>query len=76
MVFVVLEIQSNNETAATLINSYIDRNEAESKFHQILGAAAISTVPIHSAVIITDTGVMLKNETYRHDLINNIPDTE
>ena len=67
MVFVVMEIQSDNEKAATLINSYTDRNEAESKFHQILGAAAISNVLIHSAVLLTDTGKVLKNETYQHE---------
>lgn len=50
-----------------LINSYTNRNEAESKFHQILGTAAISNVPIHSAVLITDTGKMLKNESYEHE---------
>lgn len=67
MVFVVIEIQSNNEQAATIVNSYMDRNEAESRFHQILGAAAISQVPVHSAVLLTDTGKCLKNETYRHE---------
>ena len=67
MVFVVMEIQSNNETAATLINSYTDRNEAESKFHTILGAAAISNVLTHTAVLLTDTGKALKSETYRHE---------
>lgn len=66
MVFIVMEVQSNNETAATLINSYTNRNEAESKFHQILGAAAISAVPTHSAVLMTDTGKALKSETYTH----------
>ena len=68
MVFVVMEIQSDNEQAATLINNYIDRNEAESKFHQILGAAAISNVLTHSAVLLTDTGKVLKNETYQHQI--------
>lgn len=71
MVFIVMEIQSNNESATTLINSYTDRNAAESKFHQILGAAAISSVLTHSAVLLTDTGKMLKNETYQHKTEDN-----
>lgn len=71
MVFIVMEVQSNNETAATLINSYTNRNEAESKFHQILGAAAISAVPTHSAVLMTDTGKALKSETYRHEVVES-----
>ena len=68
MVYVVMEIQSDNEVATTLINSYSNRNEAESKFHQILGVAAISTVPTHSAVLLTDTGKALKSETYAHKM--------
>ncbi len=70
MVYVVMEVQSDNATAATLINSYTNRNEAESKFHQILGAAAISTVPTHSAVLLTDTGKVLKSESYAHKTEN------
>lgn len=66
MVYVVMEIQSDNDSASTLINSYTNRNEAESKFHSILGAAATSTVPVHSAVLLTDTGKALKNESYMH----------
>lgn len=63
--FVVLEIQASDKVA-TLVNSYEDRNAAESKYHTILGAAAISTVPIHSAVLMTDTGKTLKAEHYEH----------
>lgn len=70
MVYVVMEVQSDNATAATLISSYTNRNEAESKFHQILGAAAISTVPTHSAVLLTDTGKALKSESYTHKTEN------
>lgn len=66
MVFIVMEVQSDNETAATLINSYTNRNEAESKFHQILYSAAVSNVPTHTAVLLTDTGKALKSETYTH----------
>ena len=66
MIYIVLEIQANDETAATLVNSYTTRNQAISKYHQILAAAAISTVPMHSAVLLTDTGLLLKNESFNH----------
>ena len=66
MVFLVIEIQSDGEKAATLINSYTDRNQAESKFHAILQAAAVSSVKIHSAILMTDTGKTLKSEAYSH----------
>ena len=63
--FVVIEIQAGDKVA-TLVNAYEDRNEAESKYHIILGAAAKSKVPVHSAVLLTDTGKTLKAEHYEH----------
>ena len=67
MAYIVLEIQNNNGQVATIVNDYADKNQAESKFHQILTTAAISTVPIHSAVLLTDTGRTMKDETYIHE---------
>ena len=66
MVFIVMEIQSNNETAGTLITTYTDRLEAESVYHLTLGAAAISKVPTHSVTLLSDTGKSLKSESYTH----------
>lgn len=71
MRFIVLEIQSDNESAACLINSYENRNDAEAKFYAILSAAAVSSVPTHSAVLLTDTGHGLKSETYEHIIEEN-----
>ena len=61
--YIVLEIQASDQIA-TLVNSYTDRNQAESKYHQILTAAAVSSVPKHSAVLLAENGVSLKNESY------------
>ena len=68
MIFIVLEIQSTGETASVIPWSYKDDYEgAMAKFHTILAAAAVSTVPIHSAVIIDDQGNVIKAaETFRH----------
>lgn len=65
--YIVLEIQTSN-TVATLVNSYEDRNQAESKYHQILTAAALSSVPKHSAVLMNDEGQTIKDETYIHEV--------
>lgn len=65
--YIVLEIQTST-TVATLVNSYEDRNQAESKYHQILSAAALSSVPKHSAVLMNDVGQTIKNETYIHEV--------
>ena len=64
--YIVIEIQTS-EQVATIVNAYEDRNEAEQKYHQILSAAAVSTVPKHGAVMLTDEGVRLKGECYIHE---------
>ena len=71
MVFIVMEIQSDNTTAAHLVDKYDNRNAAESKFHTILAAAAISQIPTHTAVMLTDTGKALKSETYTHEVVES-----
>ena len=72
MVYIVIEIQATEETeqapatAATLVNTYADRSVAEQKYHNVLAAAAVSSVPVHSAVMLTGDGTRIKGETYRH----------
>lgn len=65
--YIVIEIQTST-TVATLVNAYEDRNQAESKYHQILTAAALSSVPKHSAVLMNDEGQTIKSETYIHEV--------
>ena len=66
--YIILEVQTNsNNTVGTLVNQYEDFNQADSKFHQVLSAAAISSVPIHSAFFLTDRGTMVKSDCYIHD---------
>lgn len=67
--YIVLEIQTTS-TVANLVNAYEDRNQAESKYHQILSAAAISAVPKHSAVLMDDTGYTLKRDSYEHEVVS------
>lgn len=65
--FIVIELQTNADgTVGNLVYQYASRDEAESKFHSILAAAAISALPVHSAVMLTNAGVMVKSEFYRH----------
>lgn len=66
IIYIVIEIQAADSTAATIIDTYPDRNTAEQKYHQILAAAAVSSVQTHSAVMLTQDGTKLKGETYHH----------
>lgn len=64
--FLVVELQTNNGQMAHIATAYETRGQAESKFHQILAAAAVSEVPVHAAVIIDDHGLLLGSGTYVH----------
>ena len=69
--YVVIEVQATDAThVATLVNSYEDRNAAESKWHDILKYAAISSVPKHGAIIITDDCVPVLYKSYEHEVAN------
>ena len=65
MTYIVMEIQAG-DTVATIVTQHDTRQAAESKFHQILAAAAISAVPAHSAVMMSEEGFPLRNESYKH----------
>ena len=64
---IIIEIQhSNDGTTSTICTTHVDRSEAEQKYHQVLAAAAVSAVNVHSAVMLDDDGCSVKRETYYH----------
>ena len=66
--YIVIELQTNADGAlGNLVYQYNNRDEAESKFHAILAAAAVSPLPVHAAVMLTNSGFMVKSEYYRHE---------
>lgn len=70
--YIVLEIQKQSDTqVATLTDSYAELSQAEQKYHTVLSYAAVSELPIHSAVLMDDSGYTLKNETYIHEQEEN-----
>lgn len=70
--FVVIEMQKLSEdNVATIVNSYSVLPVAEQKYHTVLAAAAVSSVPCHSAVMLNESGEMLKHEFYVHEVISN-----
>ena len=66
MNFIVIELQTT-ETTAALNFVFADRLQAEQKYHEILSYAAVSSVPVHSAVMLTSEGVLIKHESYTHE---------
>ena len=65
--FIVIEIQVDSQShVATLVTQHENRNAADAAYHMILAAAAVSNVPIHSAVMLTDDGGYVCGQSYRH----------
>lgn len=63
--FIIIEIQKDaNGQLGTLVTSYEQQNAAESSFYTILAAAALSSLPKHGAVLMTDDGIVLRSECY------------
>ena len=52
------------------------RLKAESKFHEILAAAAISELPVHAAIMFTSDGVPVTNQKYVHAIPQVEPEPE
>jgi len=68
MKYLVIEIQTNTDgTVGNLVYSYDDRNQAESKYHAVLAAAAISALPMHTCVLFQSDGVLLARQSYMHE---------
>lgn len=67
--YIILELQTDADgTIGTLINTYTDKNEAESQYHRILMSAAVSALPMHTAFMLTADGYVIKSECYRHEI--------
>ena len=66
--YIIIEIQKSNKGTVAIVPpaSYSDQNLAEQKYHNSLAAAAVSSVDVHSVVMLSDTGEWLKGETYYH----------
>ena len=65
--YIVIELQKNADgQVANLVTSHNTLAEAESKFYSILASAAISTIPVHSAIIVSEEGFPVKHNCYKH----------
>ena len=65
--FLVMEIQTWDTGAVqTPTYAYDTQEKAESKYHAILSSAAVGTLPIHTAVLLTAEGTVLEARCYEH----------
>ena len=66
MKYIVIEIQKavDGTVAIPPINTYDSFFDALSRYHTILAAAAISDVPVHTALIINEVGQEVRLDSY------------
>lgn len=66
--YIVIELQKNAEgVVSNIVTSHNTKEEAESKYYSILAAAAVSNIPVHSAIIVSEDGFPVKNNCYKHE---------
>lgn len=67
--FIVLEIQKQENNVSLLHFEYSDRETAENKYHTILAYAAVSTLPVHAAIMMNEMGMVIRSEYYEHEAL-------
>ena len=65
--YLVIEIQTYQDgTVGNIVTQHGDFNEAQSKYHAVLSAAAVSQIPCHAAVIMSNEGVVYEDRFFKH----------
>lgn len=63
--YIVIEIQTNDQDiTSTIVETEADYWVAQQKYHRILSYAAVSGLPIHSAVILSPYGDTIEKKSY------------
>lgn len=66
MVYFVIETQVEDGAGAVIPLAFTDRNQAESKYHQLLSACAVSEVDKHGVMLCNEDLFVIKQEVYNH----------
>lgn len=65
--YILIELQTNKDgTVGNLVTAYDNLDQAESAWHSVLAAAAISTLSVHAAVLINNSGEVVESRHYEH----------
>lgn len=65
--YIVIELQKDAKGAVSnIVTSYDTLAKAESHYYSILASAAVSNVPVHSAIIVSEEGFPVKHQCYKH----------
>lgn len=70
MKYLVIEIQTNTDgSVGNIVTAYDDRNTAESAYHGILASAAVSSLPCHAAMIVTNEAHVIMGARYTRGVL-------
>ena len=64
--YIVLEIQTSDQVATLPPIIKATKEEAYSAYYSILAAAAISQLPMHAAVLMTNEGNIIEHKAFTH----------
>ena len=65
--YVVIELQTYSDgTIGNIVQTAPTINQAQSIYHTVLAAAAISNVPVHAASLLDNEGMQIASECYHH----------
>lgn len=66
--YIIHEMQTNgSQTALVPAKTFTNMNEADSAYHTALAAAAVSSVEVHTVMLVDEHGNTLKREYYEHN---------
>lgn len=67
MKYIVVELQKTSEgVVGNSVFAFDTLAEAEAKYHLVLSYAAVSTLPVHSAVLVSEEGFPVAYKCYKH----------
>lgn len=67
MIYIILEIQTYADgTVGTIIEPCDKFEHAQSVYYHKLAAAVESSVPVHTVVMMTNSGTQLRQESFVH----------
>ncbi|MBQ3339757.1 MAG: hypothetical protein IJG82_09260 [Atopobiaceae bacterium] len=67
MTYVVIELQTDEQGhTANITTAHETLEQAYSKYHAVLSAAAVSSVPYHAAVLLDHAGLQLAQWCFEH----------
>ena len=65
--YIIIELQTNDQgEVGSIVTTRATRREADADYHGKLAYAALSEVPVHAVVMLTERGEALRSESYTH----------